>query len=428
MDEQRFAHNWAGHVRWSAARTHSPTTLAEVQRIVAASDAVGVIGARHCFTDIADTDGDLLWLGALEGGVEMDSAARTARVPAGATYTEIAPAIHAAGLALPNLASLGHVTVAGAAMTATHGSGVGLGNLACAVSALEFVAADGSLVALNRATNPDSFPGAVVSLGALGVVTTMTLDLVPTFDLTQSVYVALPWDAVYEQFDALTGCGYSVSLFPTWRSDHCERLWVKRVVDATLDARDAHDAAIPTTLFGSVHVPAAELAHTNPARDRTALDAPGPWHERLPHFVLHDAVATGDETQTEYLVDRAVALDAMRAVASLRPKLAPVLFISEIRTVAADDLWLSMAYGRDSVAIHFTWENDPAGVEALLPELEAALAPFDARPHWGKLFAMPAAVLAARYPHMDDFRALCARYDPTGKFRNRYLRRHVFGG
>lgn len=411
--------NWSGHVRFGAARFHRPSTVAELAAIVGAAAKVKVIGSRHCFNEIADTDGDLVWLGDLDRRVVIDRERHTATVSAAVTYRELGPELHRAGYALPNLASLGHITVAGACATATHGSGDALGNLSTAVSGLELVTADGEVVTLSRAANPDTFPGAVVALGALGVVTTVTLDLEPTYQIQQNVYEELPLEHLFDHFDELASAGYSVSFFPTWQFDRVDRFWVKRRVEGALD--------VPESLFGATVVSRDRPVAHMPDRTLTTFWEPGPWHERLPHLVLADPLAEGDELQSEYFVARHHVVGALRAIAALRAELAPVLWVSELRTVAADDLWLSTAHGGDVVAIHFNWLKDWPGVRAVLPVVEAALAPFEPRPHWGKLFAMGADQIRPRYPRLADFEALMATLDPAGKFRNRYIDRYVLG-
>ena len=418
-------HNWSDHLAYSAARFHQPTTVAEMQEIVRRAAQVRVIGSRHCFNAIADSSGDLLWLGRLNQSVVIDQARRTARVDAGITYEKLCPILTEAGFALPNLASLKHITVIGACTTATHGSGNALGNLATAVSEIEMITPDGELIELTRERNGDTFRGAVVALGALGVVTRLTLDLEPSFLVQQDNYEQLPLDDVYAHFDEITAAGYSVSMFLTWQHDWAETTWVKRRVP------DLTPVKVPRNLFG------ATLASSQPSgvlptdRTLTPFARPGLWHQRLPHYALHDPVGPGNELQSEYFVPRRHAVAAIQAVAALREGLAPILGLSEIRTIRADDLWLSSAYGEDSVGLHFNWLKKWEGVGPFLPVLEQALAPFGVRPHLGKLFAIPAAQLEKVHPRWKDFRALRQRFDPQGKFANRFVRQlglMPFGG
>ncbi len=413
--------NWCGHVAYGAACFHQPTSVAEIQEIVRTAEKVRVIGSRHCFNDIADTNGDLLWLGNMDNTVAIDPERRTVTVNAGITYRELCPQLHEAGYALPNLASLDHITVIGACMSATHGSGDNLGNLATVVSGLEMVTASGDLVTLTREQDGDTFNGAVVALGALGVVTKVTLDLQPAFYLQQEVYEKLPMSALYDHFDEIMGAGYSVSPFPTWQYDYCDTIWVKRLIEGT------EPVPAPIDFYG------APLSNQRGPSDEfsdrywTHHGLPGPWHERLTHFYFKDAWAVGNELQSEYFVAREHAVDAMRAVAKLREGLGPILGVTEIRSVAADQLWLSPSYGQDIVGIHFNWFKNWQGVSQFLPILEETLKPFAPRPHWGKLFGIAPADVQAAYPRMADFRELATAFDPQGKFRNPYIERYIFG-
>lgn len=415
--------NWAGNLAYSAARFHRPATVEQVQAIVRASSKLRALGSRHSFNTIADTPADLVSLERLDKLVALDRERGTVTVEAGIKYGHLGAYLHGEGFALHNMASLPHISVAGACATATHGSGDRNGNLATAVTALEFVAADGELVALSRERDGDTFLGAVVGLGALGVVTRMTLAVEPAFSVQQEVYVDLPVAQLEANFEAIESGAYSVSLFTDWQRDAVNEVWLKR--------RLPGDAALPVAaeLFG------ATLA-TNALHPIAALSAesctiqegiPGPWHERLPHFRMEFTPSSGDELQTEYFVPRHHALAAMRAVAALRDRLAPVLMISEVRTIAADALWMSPCYGQECVGLHFTWQPNWTAVQALLPLIEQQLAPFEPRPHWGKVFTMPAAQVQARYPRLADFRALLRQYDPQGKFRNAFVDTYIFG-
>lgn len=411
--------NWSGHDPFNAARFHQPNSIEDLRTIVRKAYKVRVIGSRHCFNDIADTTGDLISLSNLAPKLVIDHELNTATVGAGITYDELCPQLHAAGYALPNMASLDHITLIGACMSATHGSGNSLGNLSTAVCGLEMITAEGELVTVTRSADDDRFLGSVVSLGALGVVTRVTLDLVPAYSVRQLVYRKLPLTNVWDAFDTIMGSGYSVSLFPTWQQDFVDSVWVKQVVD------NSSELAIERTLYDA---PLSD-EHVWDLDDRclTPLNTAGPWYERLRHFVFKDALKEGNELQSEYFVPRGHAVEAMKIVANFREQLEPILGLGEIRTVAADELWLSTAYGHDVVAIHFNWLKDGPSVKAFLPVIEEALAPFEPRPHWGKLFEMEPAQIQSRYPRMDDFRALADEFDPHGKFRNRYVDEYVFG-
>lgn len=400
--------NWAGNVAYAAARVHRPETVDEIRAIVRGCRAARPLGTRHAFNRIADTPGDLICLERCDRIVDFDPDRRTVTVEGGVRYAALGAFLHARGFALPNLASLPHISVAGAVATGTHGSGDRLGSLATHVRAVEIVTAADDLISLHADRDPEFF-GAVVSLGALGVVVRLTLDLVPAFDVAQTVYENLPWDALETRFDAIFGGAYSVSAFTDWREGVVPLVWRKAVAGEAWEG----------DLFGAAPV----------AADRHPIDGvsaesctpqcgvPGPWHERLPHFRPEFTPSRGDELQSEFFVPRADAVAALRAVADLRASIAPLLWISEIRTVAADALWLSPAYARDVVGIHFTWKPQTDAVEALLPRIEDALAPFDPRPHWGKCFA----AAPRPSPRADDFLALARRLDPEGVFRNAFL-------
>jgi xylitol oxidase len=408
--------NWAGNLTFSAARVHRPASLPELRTLVAGSRRVKALGSGHSFSDIADTDGDLVELSALPPEFELDSAAGTVRVAAAVRYAELARNLRAHGRALPNMASLPHISVAGSVATGTHGSGDANGGLGTSVRALDLVTADGELRTLSREADGDGFDGAVVSLGALGVVTRLTLDTVPAYEVRQRVFTGIELADAAAHFDALTGAAYSVSLFTDWRAPRFGQVWLKQLAEAG-------DPSIPWArpADGPVHpVPGMDPVNCTPQDGE-----PGPWSERLPHFRSGFVPSNGEELQSEYLVPRTHALAALDALAALGGTIAPVLQICEVRTVAADRLWLSPAYGRDTVALHFTWVKDPAAVRPVLAAIEAALAPLDPRPHWGKLFTTAPGRIRAAYPRMADFLALVKETDPAGKFGNAYLRRLI---
>ncbi|MBV9379769.1 MAG: FAD-binding protein [Streptosporangiaceae bacterium] len=402
------ATNWAGNVTFRAARVRRPATAAELRQLVAESPRLHAVGAGHSFSPAADSPGELV---SAEG---LPPAAQTGRggvrVSAGMTYGQLAPRLDRQGFALPNLASLPHITVAGACATGTHGSGDGNGSLATAVSSLDMVTADGGLVTLSR--NEPGFAGAVVALGALGVVTSMTLDVVPAFRIRQWVYEDLPRRALDEGFDEIFSSAYSVSAFTTWRDPgRLSQVWVKHRED---DGWEATPRWLGARLSARQLHPVPGMP---PGQATQQLGVPGPWHERLPHFRADSTPSAGDELQSEYLLPRGAAVPALAALDPLAGRIAPVLRVAEIRTIAADGLWLSPCYQRDTVGFHFTWRKDTAAVTALLPAIEERLAPFAPRPHWGKLFTMP----PVTYPRLADFRELMSRYDPAGKFRNAFI-------
>jgi xylitol oxidase len=406
--------NWAGNITFSAERVHRPESAAELRSLVAAGRRVRVLGSGHSFNDIADTDDTFVELTGLPPEIDIDSAAGTVRVAAGVRYAELAQRLHENGFALPNMASLPHISVAGCVATGTHGSGNANGGLGTSVRAVELVTADGGTAVLSRDKDGDRFDGAVVALGALGVVTALTLDLVPDFAVRQHVFTGLELADLDANFDTITAAAYSVSLFTDWRAPRFTQVWLKQLADAP--APDFPWAA-PAT--GPMHpVPGADPVHCTAQQG-----VPGPWHERLPHFRPGFTPSSGAELQSEYLLPREHALPALHALAGISAEIAPLLQICEVRTVAADRLWLSPAYGRDTVALHFTWVPDTAAVLPVLTLMERNLAPYEPRPHWGKVHTIDAATVRERYPRMGDFRALAAELDPGRTFSNAYLDR-----
>jgi xylitol oxidase len=415
--------NWAGNLTYSTDRLSEAGSVDQIRSLVRSQDKVKVLGTRHCFNSIADSRYNLLSLKPMHKVVALDAGARTVTVDAGITYGQLCPYLDSKGFALHNLASLPHISIAGACSTATHGSGEKNGNLATAVSAFEMVTAAGDVVKLSRQSDGEAFRGAVVGLGALGAIARLTLDIQPTYQVRQYVYENLPLAQMKDHFDEIQASGYSVSLFTDWQGQRLNEVWIKSRVG------EGPAFAAPAEFFG------AKLATRNlhPIADLSAencteqMGVPGPWYERLPHFRMGFTPSAGKELQSEYFVPRRNAVDAILAVERLRDQVSPHLLISEIRTIAADDLWMSTCYQRPSVTIHFTWKPDWPAVRRVLPVIEKELSPFGVRPHWGKLFTLPPADLRSRYEKLGDFVQLAAKYDPKGKFRNEFLDNMVFG-
>lgn len=418
IDEQ----NWARNYRFTARRIHRPGSIDEVRRLVAAARQVRAIGTRHSFNGIADSEGDLIDLGGLDPRIEIDRERSSVTVGAGTAYGTLAARLQAEGYALHNMGSLPHISVAGATATGTHGSGDDNGSLSTAVRGLELVTAGGDLVEVARGTA--GFEGMVVGLGAFGIVTRLTLDIQPSFVMQQDCFVDLPWRALLEQFEAVSAAAYSVSVMTKWTGSHAGRLWLKTRLE------DGRARAVTAAHLGAAAAPggAAVPAGVGPDEGLTPFGGvPGPWSERLPHFRHDRGPGVGDQIQSEYMLPRANAAAALAALRAIGPRIDALLHMTELRTVAADDLWLSGAYGHPTVAIHFTWKQEAAAVDALTREIEAMLLPLGGRPHWGKLIHAPAAQLAPLYPRLAEFRELARRRDPDGKFRNRFLGEHVFG-
>jgi alditol oxidase len=410
--------NWAGNYTYRAQKLHRPSTIEQLQEIVANAPSVRVLGSRHSFNDIADSS-ELIILEAMPMDVVVDHATDTVSFNAALKYGELVEALDEEGVALHNLASLPHISVAGAVATATHGSGETNGNLATAVVGLELVTSSGEIIEISRG-EPD-FDGLVVGLGALGAVTRITLEVEPAYEVRQRVFEGLSWEALFEHFDEIISSGYSVSTFTRW-GEKVDQVWIKsRVTD--------EPQRVESDLFGAAA--AAVDRHPILGLDASSctpqLGRPGRWADRLPHFRMGFTPSSGEELQSEYLLPRRYAVEAIEAVRSLAAEIRPLLQVSEIRTVAADRLWMSMNYGQDTVGIHFTWKPEREAVEGMLIQLESALFPFEARPHWGKLFNAEAAALAPLYERMPEFIRLVERLDPRGAFRNSWLEVRVLG-
>jgi xylitol oxidase len=397
--------NWAGTYAYGARALHRPESLEQLQEVVARAGRIQVLGSRHTFNDIGDSD-ELVSLDALPAVIVVEEG--TVSCGGAVRYGELAEVLRAEGVALHNLASLPHISVAGAIATATHGSGTG--NLATAVAGLELVTSSGEVVTARRG-DPD-FDGMVVGLGALGAVTRVTLDVEPEYDISQRVFEGLPWEALPEVLDT----AHSVSVFTRWE-ETAGAAWVK----ARGEPPDELYGAVPAT--GERH----PLPGFDPVHCTRQLGVPGRWSDRLPHFQMGFTPSAGEEIQSEYLVPREHIVAAIEALRPLGDALRPALQIGEFRTVAADRLWMSPQYEQDTVGIHFTWKREPELVSRLVAALEIALSPFGARPHWGKLFLAGAATIADRYERLPDFRALAGRLDQRGAFRNDWLERHVLG-
>jgi xylitol oxidase len=430
--------NWSGTYRFTARAVIDARTVDDVRRAVAAGGRVRAIGTRHSFNDLADNGATLVSVTAIPPDPVIDEAARTVTAGAGMSYGALAVWLQDRGWALGNLGSLPHISIAGATATGTHGSGSRNKILSAAIAGLDYVAADGELRHVSRA-DPD-FDGMPVGLGAFGIVVRVTLDIEPAYLVRQDAYTALPWDRALAELDPIMSAAYSVSLFTDWSGPALRAAWVKRRVASPGDAgpgdagpgdagpadggaADGGAGDTPDEFFGARREPGPVRFIDAPADNLTVLGVPGPWAERLPHFRLDATPSNGDEIQSEYFVDRrhgAEALDAVRRRAGL---ITPLLLISEIRATAADRLWLSGSYGRETLAIHFTWRNAPDEVDAAVAAVEAALAPFAARPHWGKVSHVTAGEVAELYPRLGDARDLFERLDPGGRFGNQRLER-----
>ncbi len=423
FSQEKEITNWAGNFTFSTHNLYYPHSVTEVQDLVKKYSKVKALGTKHCFNRIADSKHNLISLKEMKGDISLDEIAHTVTVNGGVKYGELSPYLDSKGYALHNLASLPHISVAGAIATATHGSGVKNGNLSSVVSALEIVTASGDVITLSREKDGEKFLAAVVGLGAFGIVTKVTLDILPTYMVRQDVYEGLPLEELKKHFNEIEESGYSVSLFTNWQQESINEVWIKTKIE------DGKTYNFPPEFFGAkaaaknLH-PIAELSAENCTEQ---MGVPGRWFERLPHFKMGFTPSSGKELQSEYFVPYHNAVDAILAIQKLGNKIGPHLFITEIRTIDADKLWMSPCYDQQSVTIHFTWKQDWPAVQKLLPIIEKELAPFNAKPHWGKLFTMPYSRLQVLYKKMNDFRTMAASMDPNGKFRNDFLDKNIFG-
>jgi xylitol oxidase len=420
--QQERLKNWAGNLTYSTGNVFYPTSVEEVQQLVKKHSKLKSLGTRHCFNTIADSHDNLLSTSKMNKVVSLDAKGKTVTVEAGIKYGELAPYLHSKGFALHNLASLPHISVGGSITTATHGSGIKNGNLSSAVTGLELVIADGSIVHLSKAADAEKLNAAVVGLGAIGIITKVTLEIQPTYMMRQNVFTGLPMAQLKLNFEKIMSAGYSVSLFYDWQTDYINEVWIKSRVgtDTYHNQPEFYGAKAATkNLHPIIDLPAENCTEQ--------MGVPGPWYERLPHFKMGFTPSSGKELQSEFFVPLSHAMDAIAAVSELGKQIGPHLLITEVRTIAADKLWMSPCHDQTSVAIHFTWKQETEAVLALLPQIEKALAPYNARPHWGKVFTMDPKVLEGRYKKLADFKKLIAEYDPHGKFRNSFLERNIYG-
>ena len=403
--------NWSGTVDLGGEEA-APTSSAAIARVVRSSragDCFLALGTAHSFSPVAVTNGLHIDTSALPSDLEID--ATTCTIGSGTTYAALGRQLHERGLALAAMASLPHISVGGAISTGTHGSGDRIGTLSSAVRALEVVTPDGSIRQVTRGID-DDFSGWVVALGALGVVTRVTLDVEPAYDIAQTVRTGLDLDAVEERFDDVFSAATSVSVFTRWRAYPDGQWWLKQRTDRPAPRPELGTVASATKLH--------PLETLDPVHCTEQLGAPGPWHERLPHFRADFTPSSGEEIQAEYLLPREHAVEGIRRMRALATGITPLLHVTEIRTMCADDLWLSPAFGRDTVGIHFTWHKDPT-IYRVLPAIEEALLPLGARPHWGKVTAASAESIVAAYPAFADFARLVADVDPRGRFTSPFL-------
>jgi xylitol oxidase len=401
--------NWSGTVTFQDSHSYSPATVAELAKIVAKEGNIRARGSAHCFNAIADTGAVSVTFENMSQEIVIDKDRAIVTVPAGMKYGELAVALHDRGWALHNMASLPHISVAGAIATATHGSGVGNGNLATAVLGLEIVLPDGNIK--NVTSQDPDFAGFVVGLGLVGIVSKVDLVIEPTFNVEQTVYRGMSRETYAANLDEIMSLAYSVSYFTTWAAAGGGEVW----------AKFRSGVKAPANLFEAY--PATSNRHPlpglNPEPCTEQMAVSGPWHLRLPHFKMEFTPSAGDEIQSEFFVDRKDAPAAIAALEKIAPQINEILWVTEIRAIAADNLWMSPHYQRDSIGIHFTWKKVDAAYE-IVKVVEAVLAPFKYRPHLGKVFSASPEYLKSVMPKMDDFIKLVQQMDPANKFGNSF--------
>jgi alditol oxidase len=403
--------NWSGNYQFTAREVIAARTIADVQEAVTKNNRVRALGTRHSFNDLADNGATLIDVTGIAPDPVLDEEKKTVTVGAGTSYGVLASWLEKNGWALHNLGSLPHISIAGATATGTHGSGSRNRILSAAIAGIEYAGADGELRHATR--KDDAFDGMAVGLGAFGIVVRVTLDIEPSYEIRQDAYAGLTWDRVLDDPDAVLSAAYSVSLFTDWTGPTLRAAWVKR--------RASHEA--DDDFFGARREPGPIRFIDAPEDNLTITGVPGPWSQRLPHFRLDTMPSNGDEIQSEYFLDKRHAAEALQALRQRAGDIAPVLQVSEIRSVAADSLWLSGSYQRETIALHFTWQNRPDQVAEAVTRVEEALAPFQARPHWGKVSHVTAGLVAELYPRLKDARELFERLDPEGRFGNGRLAR-----
>lgn len=405
--------NWAGNIEFQDDKTLAPKSIAEIQNIVLTNPKVRARGSAHCFNTIADTKYVALVLDQMPKEIIIDKEKKSVTVSAGLKYGEVAEELHKNGWALHNLASLPHISIAGAIATGTHGSGANNGSLATAVKSFDIVLADGSLRNVNSSEG-DLYYGGVIALGLVGIVVRMELEIRPTYNLGQNVYLGMKRDNFRDNFDAIMGSGYSVSYVTTWQQEIAGEVWVK-----FLEGRTP-----PEVLFGS-HCATEKLhllKHHSPEPCNDQLGIIGPWHLRLPHFKMEFTPSSGSELQSEFFVNKDHAKSALLELEAIADQISIPLLGSEIRTIASDNFWMSPQYKSDNVALHFTWKQVPETFEAV-KEIEKILKPFDYRPHLGKIFTATPSYISSVFPKFKDFQELICQIDPSNKFGNEMTER-----
>ena len=412
--------NWAGNLNYSTDNLFTPGDITTLQDTIKKCKKARGLGTKHCFNKIADSTQNQISSSAFNKIVSLDKTKNSVTVEAGIKYGEFCKQLDENGYALHNLASLPHISVAGACATSTHGSGIRNGSLATAVAGIEFVNGKGELINLSKEKDGDEFSGAIVNLGALGIVTKLTLSLQPTFKMKQIVYQNLPMAELEKNFEAIMSSGYSVSLFTDWKNKNVSEVWIKSKSDDLTN--------VAPVFFGATMAPKNlhPIETLDPINCTEQMGIEGTWYERMPHFKMGFTPSSGKELQSEFFIPFENAYQGFMAIEKLNEKISPHLMITEVRAIAADDLLMSPFYKKTCIAFHFTWKQEVEEVNAVIPFIEDALAPYNPRPHWGKIFTMKPAILQSRIEKLNEFKMLMTKHDPEGKFRNEFIDTNLF--
>ena len=434
--DRRVWRNWAGTATANPARWSRPRSEAEISAAVKDAAAAGLtiraLGSGHSFTAAAATSGVALDLSSWTGITAADTASGLITARSGTTLRALNAELGGLGLAMANLGDIDVQTLAGALSTGTHGTGARLGGLATQVEALDLVTADGSLVTCSASARPGLFAAARVGLGALGVVSAVTLRCVPSFTLAADER-PMPVEQVIEEFDALAAA-----------NDHFEFYWFPYGRQALVKRNNRVSSGAPAAgpmpgwrrfwefevmenaAFGTLCRAGRAAPRLIPALNRLSsagLSARTYTDASYRVFVTPRRVRF---VESEYAVPRESLRGVLTELRRAVPRLAdPVMFPVEVRVAAADDIWLSTAYGRDTayIAIH---QYTGLPYRGYFDLFESVVAPVAGRPHWGKMHTLDAARLGPLYPRFDDFRQVRAQVDPEDRFGNPYLSR-VFG-
>jgi L-gulono-1,4-lactone dehydrogenase len=422
--------NWAGTATCAPAAIEWPSGEEEISRAVRAAAEAGrrvrVAGTGHSFTDLCCTDGTLLRLDRCDRVLEVDAERRLVTVEGGITIARLSEELDRHGLALPNLGDVAYQTISGAISTATHGTGEQRYNIPCQVAGLSLVLGDGRVLRCSPEQDPEAFESARVGLGALGVISTVTLRCEPAFNL-RSVQRPRDVDEVLEAFDELAAA-----------NEHFELFWFPHTrVAQTIRNNRTDEPARPSGRLGAwvddillenhVFGLVQRLGHRNPAwippLGRLAARAMGSSEvvDRSHRIFANERLVRFAEM--EYAIPRRHVVPAVRAVRSMIERRGlRISFPIEVRVLGGDDIPLSTAYGRDTayVAVHVYWRLP---YEPYFREVEAIMRDLEGRPHWGKLHFQDAASLRPRYPLWGRFAAVRDRLDPDRRFTNAYLER-----